>query len=275
MGAAEISAFLTDLAVRRNLSASTQAQARAALLFLYEVVLDVKDLAPQSIVAASRPRRLPIVLTTTEVRRLLQQMSGVPGLVATTLYGTGLRLMEALQLRVQDVAFEQREVTVRHGKGDKDRITVLPENLILPLQQQLAKVQALHLADLAAGHGIALPPSVSPRPTAAASRSLGWQWVFPGSAWVTPEPGGRAFRQHLSPATIQRAITLAAQGAGIDKSCSPHVLRHSFATHMLQSGHDIRTVQELLGHNEVATTMIYTHVLSRAGQALRSPLDML
>jgi site-specific recombinase XerD len=183
--------------------------------------------------------------------------------------------MEALQLRVHDLAFERREVVVRHGKGDKDRVTVLPENLILPLQQQLAKVQALHLADLASGHGIAWPPAVSPRPGAAASRALGWQWVFPGSAWVTPDAGGSALRQHLSPATIQRAIAVAARHAGIEKPCSPHVLRHSFATHMLQSGHDIRTVQELLGHNEVATTMVYTHVMSHAGQVLRSPLDML
>ena len=275
MGPDEVAAFLTHLAVDRDVGAATQNQAKSALVFLYRVVLNVALPWLDEIVAAKDGRRLPVVLTSTDVRRHLNELSGTPLLVASLLYGTGMRLLEGLRLRVKDVDIEQRSLTVRDGKGSKDRITVLPENLVLPLQAQLAKAKALHLKDLQTGAGqVWLPDALSVKyPNAA--KAWGWQWVFP-SATVSGDPrGGARRRHHLHDTTIQKAVAIAAKRAAIDKPCSPHVMRHSFATHLLQAGYDIRTVQELLGHSDVSTTMIYTHVLNRGGRGVRSPLDQI
>lgn len=275
MGAEEVAKFLSYLAVERDVSPSTQGQAKSALLFLYRVVLNLNLPWLDEIVAARNPRRLPVVLTPTEVRTLIGQMSGSAGLMASLLYGTGMRLLEGLRLRVKDVEFERREVLVRSGKGGKDRVTVLPENLVLPLQQQVAKVRALHQRDLDDGFGTVWLPHALAAKYPNAARALGWQWVFP-SAKRSKDPRSEAVqRHHLSEASIQKTMGVAAKRAGIDKPCSPHVLRHSFATHLLQSGYDIRTVQELLGHSDVSTTMIYTHVLNRGGRGIRSPLDQI
>ncbi len=276
MGVVEVTAFLTHLATERSVSASTQAQGRAALLFLYKEVLGVSLPWLDEVVVAKASQRLPVVLTPREVHALLGHLSGgVAALVASLLYGTGLRLLEGLRLRVKDVDFQRREIVVRHGKGGKDRVTMLPENLVLPLQGQLARVRALHAADLAAGRGaVALPDALAVKYPAAA-RAWGWQWVFPSPVLSIDPRGGAERRHHLNEYSVQKAVRLAAQRAGIDKPCSPHVLRHSFATHLLQAGYDIRTVQELLGHADVKTTMIYTHVLNRGGRAVRSPLDQL
>jgi integron integrase len=273
LGAAEVAAFLTHLAVARGVAPATQNQAKSAILFLYREVLGVQLPWLDEVVAARSPRRLPVVLTPAEVRRLLAELGGTVGLVVALLYGTGMRLLEGLRLRVKDVEFERREVVVRDGKGDKDRVTVLPENLVLPLQRQLARVKALHDADLAAGSGSVMLPDALALKYPHAARAWGWQWVFPSAARSADPRSGIVRRHHLHEATVQKAVALAAQRAGIVKPCSPHVLRHSFATHLLQSGYDIRTVQELLGHSDVSTTMIYTHVLNRGGRGVRSPLD--
>jgi integron integrase len=273
LGAAEVAAFLTHLAVERSVSPSTQAQAKSALLFLYRAVLELELPWLDEVVAAKNSRRLPVVLTPGEVRRLLAELAGTPGLVASLLYGTGMRLLEALRLRVKDVEFERREIVVRDGKGAKDRITVLPENLIAPLQQQLAHVRVLHQRDLAEGFGeVGLPHALALKyPNT--GRAWGWQWVFPAAHRSIDPRSGALRRHHLGESSVQKSVAIAARRAGIAKPCSPHVLRHSFATHLLQSGYDIRTVQELLGHADVSTTMIYTHVLNRGGRGVRSPLD--
>jgi integron integrase len=275
LGGAEVAAFLSYLAVERKVAPATQGQAKSAILFLYKVVLGIHLPWLDEVVAARNPRRLPVVLTASEVRQLLDQTSGSVGLVAALLYGTGMRLMEALRLRVKDVEFQRREITVRDGKGTKDRVTVLPENLILPLQQQLAKAKALHQRDLEEGFGDVRLPGALDAKYPAAPRAWGWQWVFPSGNRSEDPRTGKTHRHHLSEVAIQKAVATAAKRANIVKPCSPHILRHSFATHLLHAGYDIRTVQELLGHSDVSTTMIYTHVLNKGGRGVRSPFDQI
>lgn len=273
MGAVEIEAFLTHLAVMRDVSASTQNQALAALLFLYKDVLKLELPRLQDVVRAKKPRHLPVVLTREEVEVLLAQMQGVQWLVANVLYGSGLRLLEALRLRVKDVDFTRREIVVRDGKGQKDRVTMLPKRVSEPLQAYLEKVQRLHREDLAEGFGEANLPFALARKYPGAAREWGWQFVFPSVNRSRDPRGLGIFRHHLHEKTIQRAVRDAARRAGLIKHATPHSLRHSFATHLLEAGQDIRTVQELLGHSDVKTTMIYTHVLNRGGLAVLSPLD--
>ena len=275
MGAPEVAAFLTHLAVQRNVAPSTQNQAKSALLFLNREVLEMRLPWLDEIVAAKEKRRLPVVLTPNEVRALLHELGGTMGLVASLLYGTGMRLLEGLRLRVKDVEFERRELLVRNGKGGKDRVTVLPENLLLPLRDHLVRVRVRHGQDLARGLGEVWMPDALAVKFPGASRAWGWQWVFPSTVTSVDPRTGVVRRHHLNEASVQKSVAGAARRAGIDKPCSPHVLRHSFATHMLQAGYDIRTVQELLGHSDVSTTMIYTHVLNRGGRGVRSPFDQI
>lgn len=273
VGAPEVEAFLTHLALERRVAPATQNQAKSALLFLYKEVLRIELPWLDEIVGAKGRQRLPVVLTPHEVRSLLQELDGTTWLVAALLYGTGMRLLEALRLRVKDVDFARRELLVRNGKGGKDRVTVLPENLMLPLREQLARAHLRHEHDVAAGWGEVWLPDALAQKYPRAARAWGWQWVFPSPVRSQDPRTGAERRHHLNEASVQKAVSGAARRAGIVKPCSPHVLRHSFATHLLQDGYDIRTVQELLGHSDVKTTMIYTHVLNRGGRAVRSPLD--
>jgi len=274
MGPTEIKDFLSHLAVDRQVSASTQNQAKSALLFLYREVLKVELPWLDEIVVARSAKRLPVVLTQVEARALLNEMSGTMGLITGLLYGTGMRLLEGLRLRVKDVEFSRREIIVREGKGNKDRVTVLPENLVLPLAAHLEKVRALHERDLEAGFGaVHLPDALAVKYPNAAT-SWGWQFVFPSPVRSSDPRSAVERRHHVYETSVQRAVREASRAAGIHKPVTPHVLRHSFATHLLQAGYDIRTVQELLGHKDVATTMIYTHVLNKGGRGVTSPLDM-
>lgn len=274
MGAVEVEAFLTHLAVEGNVAASTQNQARSALLFLYKEVLGSELPWLNNVEQAKKPRRLPVVLTEDEVRDVLANLEGVHWLVAALLYGAGLRLMEALRLRVQDVDFKRREVLVRNGKGFKDRVTMLPDRLAGRLQSHLATVRLLHEKDMAEGFGEVHLPYALGRKYPNAGTSWGWQYVFPSSNRSLDPRTGKTRRHHLDEQTIQRAVKQAVRTAGVVKPATPHTLRHSFATHLLQNGQDIRTVQELLGHEDVQTTMIYTHVLNRGGRGVTSPLDV-
>jgi integron integrase len=263
------------LAVERSVAPSTQAQAKSAILFLHRVVLNTALPWLDEVVAASNPRRLPVALTVPEVRSVLEQMNGSVGLVCALLYGTGVRLIEGLRLRIKDIELSRREILVRNGKGGKDRVTVLPENLIAPLQDQIAKTRALHQRDLSEGFGTVWLPGALDAKYPGAPKQWGWQWVSPSATRSADPRTGKVHRHHLNEASVQKAMSLAAKRAGIVKPCSPHILRHSFATPLLQSGYDIRTVQELLGHNDGSTTMIYTHVLNRGGRGVRSPLDQI
>ncbi len=273
MGAPEVEAFLSDLAVQRNVAASTQNQALAAILFLYRDVLSIELPWLQDVVRAKRPARLPVVLTRREVEAVLARLDGRDWLMASLLYGAGLRLMECVRLRVKDIDFAMRQIVVRDGKGAKDRVTMLPEKLLSPLHLQLEKAKAVHEADLAAGFGEVYLPYALAQKYPNAPREWGWQYVFPASRRSIDPRSGVERRHHRDPKTLQRSVRNAVRAAGLTKSASCHTFRHSFATHLLEAGYDIRTVQELLGHADVKTTMIYTHVLSRGGRGVRSPLD--
>jgi len=274
MGAAEVEAFLSHLATERGVSSSTQNQAKSALLFLYKRVLGVDLPWLNAVSRAKGQRRLPVVLNPSEIRLLFDQMDGTMALIAQLLFGTGMRLMEGLQLRVKDLDFERLEVIVRHGKGGKDRVTMLPQGLVAPLQAHLQKVQLLHGRDLEEGFGEVWLPDALHLKFRGAAKQWGWQWVFPSHLRSTDPRSGVIRRHHIYPESVQRAIREAARTAELVKPVTPHALRHSFATHLLHAGHDIRTVQELLGHKDVETTMIYTHVLNRGGRGVPSPLDL-
>jgi integron integrase len=273
MGAAEIAAFLTDLAVEREVAAATQSLARSALLFLYRDVLDIELPWITGVEHAKRPSRLPVVLTREEVRQILDRLEGTHRLIAQILYGAGLRIMECVRLRVKDVDFGRREIMVRDGKGAKDRVSMLPRAAMPGLRAQLREVAALHERDLAEGFGDVYLPSALARKFRSAPHEWSWQYVFPAAARSRDPRSGVVRRHHLSDQAFQRAMRQAVRDAGIVKLATPHTLRHSFATHLLEGGYDIRTVQELLGHATVTTTMIYTHVLNRGGRAVVSPLD--
>jgi len=270
---ADVAAFLAHLAETRRVAASTQNQALNALIFLYDAALgqplgDLGDFP-----RARRPRRLPLVLARPEVERLLAAMDGTPAVVASLLYGSGLRLMEGLRLRVKDLDFAMRQLTVRDGKGGRDRVTVLPDGLHDQLREQLDHVKCVHAGDLAEGLGAVELPYALARKYPNAPREPGWQYVFPSTTRSTDPRTGRVGRHHLSESVVQKRVRRAVREAGISKPASCHTLRHSFATHLLERGHDIRTVQELLGHASVRTTQLYTHVLNRGGLGVRSPLD--
>ena len=274
LGAEEVAAFLTHLAVRGRVAASTQNQALNALAFLYRHVLEQPlpdDL--DGIARAKKPARLPVVLTRDEVQRLLAELEGTHALVGGLLYGSGLRLLEALRLRVKDLDWGHHQLVVREGKGAKDRVTMLPERLETPLREHLRHVRLLHRRDLGAGHGAVHLPGALARKNPSAATSWGWQYVFPAPARAVDPRTGVVRRHHLHESSVQKAVNAAVRRAGIEKRASCHTLRHSFATHLIEAGYDIRTVQELLGHADVRTTMIYTHVLNRGGRGVRSPLD--
>ncbi len=273
MGEKEVSAFLTYLAVNKHVSASTQNQALTAILFLYKKVLNLQLEWLEDVVRAKRPRKLPVVLTKQEVMRILDTMTGINAIIARLLYGPGMRLMEGLRLRLQDVDFARREIIVRSGKGNKDRVTTLPEVLIPRLEKQLEQFKRLHQADLDECLGRVYLPFALDRKYPNAGIQLGWQYFFPSQSRSADPRTGKIARHHLHEKNVGRSIRNAARKFGIYKRVSSHTLRHCFATHLLENGYDIRTVQELLGHKDVKTTMIYTHVLNRGGRGVKSPLD--
>jgi len=273
MGGPEVEAFLTDLAVHGKVAAATQNQALAALLFLYRQVLGVELPWRDGVIRAKRPQRLPTVLTREEVTGVLGRMDGRAWLLASLLYGTGMRLMEAMRLRIKDVDFGRKEITVREGKGAKDRRTMLPQSLVEPMQREIERARMLHEADLLDGFGAVWLPFALARKYPNAARETGWQYVFPAAKRSLDPRDGVQRRHHFDDGMLSRALKRACREAGLIKPVSAHTLRHSFATHLLEAGQDIRTIQELLGHKDVATTQIYTHVLNRGGHGVLSPLD--
>jgi integron integrase len=273
LGAPHITAFLSSLANRSNVAGSTQNQALAAVLFLYREVLQVELPLMDEIVRARRPKRLPTVLSSAEARSILDRMDGVHGLIARLMYGTGMRIMECLGLRVKDLDLERRQIVVRQGKGGKDRVTMVPETLVDALRSQIDEARRIHKLDRERDvPGVELPFAFG-RKNPGAGRLWGWQWVFPQDHLSIDPRSGIRRRHHRYEQTFQRALRRAAQKANVFKPVSSHTLRHSFATHLMEAGYDIRTVQELLGHKDVSTTMIYTHVLNRGGRGVVSPLD--
>jgi integron integrase len=273
LGPQEVTAFLTSLAVNNKVAASTQNQALAAVLFLYRDTLEIELPWLSEIVRAKRPLHLPVVLTRPEVQAVLARLNGTIWLVASMLYGSGARINECLQLRIKDLDLVRRELTIRDAKGQKDRVTVLPESLVPHLREHMAKVRTLYESDRAAGKpGVSLPFALR-RKYPHAATTWSWQWMFPAKTFCRDPYTGEYCRFHLMPQSIQRAVRSSLLAAGIEKPASCHTFRHCFATHLLEDGYDIRTVQELLGHSDVKTTMIYTHVLNKGGRGVRSPLD--
>lgn len=273
LGEKEITEFLNHLAVKQNVAASTQNQALCALVFLYREILKIELNQLNEFKRAKKPKHLPVVLSEDEVKKLLGNIEGVPLIVCSLLYGAGLRISEALRLRVHDLDFDYKQITVRNGKGKKDRVTILPQSIKNILKEQIRKVKNLHRQDLAKGFGKTILPNALSKKYPDAAAEFGWQYLFPArSRQVDPRTGIR-HRYHISPKNVQRAVKAAARNATILKKVSPHILRHSFATHLLQNGYDIRTVQDLLGHKSLKTTSIYLHVLNRGGHGVKSPLD--
>jgi integron integrase len=273
MGTNEIRQYLSHLATDDNVAASTQNVALAALLFLYREVLQIDLPLIEGVERAKRPQRIPIVLTIEEVKRVLAQITGTPHLMASLLYGSGLRLMECVRLRVKDLDFDYRQIIVRDGKGEKDRRTILPSPLIEHLHRHLARVRLQHEEDVHQGHGRVYLPYALERKYPNAATDWVWQYVFPASKLSIDPRTGERRKHHASEDRLQKAVKEALRRAGIEKRASCHTLRHSFATHLLEDGYDIRTIQELLGHADISTTMIYTHVLNRGGRGVRSPLE--
>lgn len=273
MAEGEVNGFLTHLAVEGKVTASTQNQALSALLFLYREVLGRELDRIEGVVRAKAPKRLPVVLSREEVKAILDQMDGLERLMAGLLYGAGLRLRECLELRVKDLDFDRGELTVRGGKGAKDRVTMLPAKLYTPLRRQIDLARGLYEHDLARGTGLAVVPEALGRKYPNLNREWGWQWVFPASATTDHPRTGERVRWHVHESVLQKAVKAAVRKAGVAKLVGPHTFRHCFATHLLERGQDIRTVQELLGHANVSTTMIYTHVLNRGGRGVTSPGD--
>jgi len=273
LGASDIEAFLTHLAVHGKVAAATQNLAKSALLFLYREVLEIQLPWLDNITQAKAPKRLPVVLTVGEVQAVFAHLSGTHALIASLLYGGGMRLMEAVRLRVKDVDFARHEILVREGKGFKDRVTMLPEAVVAALKAHLVKVKALHEEDLTQGYGEVYLPFALDKKYPNAGREWLWQYMFPSKNLSVDPRSGKTRRHHVDEKGIQRAIKQAVRDAELTKPATPHTLRHSFATHLLQAGYDIRTVQELLGHSDVSTTMIYTHVLNKGGKGVVSPLD--
>ncbi len=273
MGATEVEEFLTDLATAGHVGVSTQKQALNALVFLYHRVLKLPFGVIEHLEKPKRPRRQPLVLTKEEAIRIIAALEGTPQLMAKLLFGTGLRLLECLRLRVKDIEFAQNQIVVRHGKGGKDRITMLPQSLKPVIEEHLRRVKILHEDDLKAGFGRVYLPDALERKYPRANQQWGWQWVFPAKTLAVDPRSGVTRRHHVHENSLQKAVQAAVRRSGLHKPASCHTLRHSFATHLLQSGYDIRTVQQLLGHSDVSTTMIYTHVLHQGGLGVRSPLD--
>jgi len=276
LGVEHVNEFLTHLAVKEGASASTQGQARAAILFLYRFVLNtpLEDVAGATeVVRGKTPKKLPVVMTRGEVAQVLGHIHGLQQLVASILYGSGLRLTEGLRLRVKDVDLQRRELAVRGGKGGRDRVSVVPASLVPRLEHQIGRREAMHAEDLRAGAGWGFLPGRFARKSPRAGTELGWQFLFPASRVIPDPKTGAMGRYHLHPSSVQRAVKRAVRASRIAKRVTTHTFRHSFATHLLEDGYDIRTIQELMGHKSVKTTMIYTHVLNRGGLGIRSPLD--